>query len=210
MGIAPSPGPPVPSRSRPGRSSAARGHSPRGAQLRDRAPPCCSRIRGPCCARGRRVVVPMVVITELRGQACTTRIWATSRARRCGCCDDLRVTTAGWTAPVEPAGWWVLAVELDRVADTVLPRASGSRTTTPHPLGGREPWRRVTTCVYLQGPPDARQGLALGLATDEYRAEWLGGDDELHGRGPAGRPDDVVSGLYLDGHAEVEGARELP
>lgn len=158
-----------------------------------------------------RVVVPMVVITELEAKRHDPDLGYFAR-KALRLLDDLRVTHGGLDRPVELPGGGCLAVELNHVADTVLPQSFRLKDNDSRILSVAANLAQEghDVCVVSKDLPMRVKASALGLAADEYRAEWLGGDDEYTGVAQLDVPDDVVSGLYLDGHAEVEGARELP
>lgn len=158
-----------------------------------------------------RVVVPMVVITELEAKRHDPDLGYFAR-KALRLLDDLRVTHGGLDRPVELSGGGCLAVELNHVADTVLPQSFRLKDNDSRILSVAANLAQEghDVCVVSKDLPMRVKASALGLAADEYRAEWLGGDDEYTGVAQLDVPDDVVSGLYLDGHAEVEGARELP
>ena len=158
-----------------------------------------------------RVVVPMVVITELEAKRHDPDLGYFAR-KALRLLDDLRVTHGGLDRPVELPGGGCLAVELNHVADTVLPQSFRLKDNDSRILSVAANLAQEghDVCVVSKDLPMRVKASALGLAADEYRAEWLGGDDEYTGVAQLDVPDDVVSGLYLDGHAEVQGARELP
>ena len=158
-----------------------------------------------------RVVVPMVVITELEAKRHDPDLGYFAR-KALRLLDDLRVTHGGLDRPVELPGGGCLAVELNHVADTVLPQSFRLKDNDSRILSVAANLAQEghDVCVVSKDLPMRVKASALGLAADEYRAEWLGGDDEYTGVAQLDVPDDVVSGLYLDGHAEVPGARELP
>ena len=158
-----------------------------------------------------RVVVPMVVITELEAKRHDPDLGYFAR-KALRLLDDLRVTHGGLDRPVELPGGGCLAVELNHVADTVLPQSFRLKDNDSRILSVAANLAQEghDVCVVSKDLPMRVKASALGLAADEYRAEWPGGDDEYTGVAQLDVPDDVVSGLYLDGHAEVPGARELP
>ena len=158
-----------------------------------------------------RVVVPMVVITELEAKRHDPDLGYFAR-KALRLLDDLRVTHGGLDRPVELPGGGCLAVELNHVADTVLPQSFRLKDNDSRILSVAANLAQEghDVCVVSKDLPMRVKASALGLAADEYRAEWLGGDDEYTGVAQLDVPDDVVSGLYLDGHAEVPGARKLP
>lgn len=152
-----------------------------------------------------RVVVPMVVITELEAKRHDPDLGYFAR-KALRLLDDLRVTHGGLDRPVELPGGGCLAVELNHVADTVLPQSFRLKDNDSRILSVAANLAQEghDVCVVSKDLPMRVKASALGLAADEYRAEWLGGDDEYTGVAQLDVPDDVVSGLYLDGHAEVE------
>ncbi len=158
-----------------------------------------------------RVVVPMVVITELEAKRHDPDLGYFAR-KALRLLDDLRVTHGGLDRPVELPGGGCLAVELNHVADTVLPQSFRLKDNDSRILSVAANLAQEghDVCVVSKDLPMRVKASALGLAADEYRAEWLGGDDEYTGVAQLDVPDDVVSGLYLDGRAEVPGAGELP
>ena len=158
-----------------------------------------------------RVVVPMVVITELEAKRHDPDLGYFAR-KALRLLDDLRVTHGGLDRPVGLPGGGCLAVELNHVADTVLPQSFRLKDNDSRILSVAANLAQEghDVCVVSKDLPMRVKASALGLAADEYRAEWLGGDDEYTGVAQLDVPDDVVSGLYLDGHAEVPGARKLP
>ena len=153
----------------------------------------------------------MVVITELEAKRHDPDLGYFAR-KALRLLDDLRVTHGGLDRPVELPGGGCLAVELNHVADTVLPQSFRLKDNDSRILSVAANLAQEghDVCVVSKDLPMRVKASALGLAADEYRAEWLGGDDEYTGVAQLDVPDDVVSGLYLDGHAEVPGARELP
>ncbi|RLZ02690.1 ribonuclease [Kocuria tytonicola] len=159
-----------------------------------------------------RVVVPMVVVTELEAKRHDPDLGYFAR-KALRLLDDLRVSHGGLDRPVALPGGGYLTVELNRVADTVLPQSFRLKDNDSRILSVAAALSQEgqDVCVVSKDLPMRVKASALGLAADEYRAEWLGGDDEYTGVAHVDAPDDVVSGLYEDGRAhDVPGAEGLP
>ena len=158
-----------------------------------------------------RVVLPVVVITELEAKRHDPELGYFAR-KALRLLDDLRVTHGGLDRPVDLADGGCLQVELNHVADTVLPQSFRLRDNDSRILSvavnlsgeGHD------VCVVSKDLPMRLKASALGLAAEEYRGEWIGGDDAYTGVAHLDVADDVVSVLYAEGRTEVPGARELP
>ncbi|WP_330446362.1 PhoH family protein [Kocuria rhizophila] len=157
------------------------------------------------------VVVPLVVVTELEAKRHDPDLGYFARAAL-RLLDELRVTHGGLDRPLPLPGGGSLTVELNHVADTVLPQSFRLKDNDSRILSVAANLAQEghDVCVVSKDLPMRVKASALGLAADEYRAEWLGGDDEYTGVAQLDVPDGVVSELYLDGRTEVPGARELP
>ena len=158
-----------------------------------------------------RVVVPMVVVTELEAKRHDPDLGYFAR-KSLRLLDDLRVAHGGLDRPVALPGGGSLTVELNHVADTVLPQSFRLKDNDSRILSVAAALSQEgqDVCVVSKDVPMRVKASALGLAADEYRAEWLGGDDDYTGVAHLDAPDDVVSGLYEDGHAHLPGAEGLP
>ena len=158
-----------------------------------------------------RVVVPMVVVTELEAKRHDPDLGYFAR-KSLRLLDDLRVAHGGLDRPVALPGGGSLTVELNHVADTVLPQSFRLKDNDSRILSVAAALSQEgqDVCVVSKDLPMRVKASALGLAADEYRAEWLGGDDDYTGVAHLDAPDDVVSGLYEDGHAHLPGAEGLP
>ena len=117
----------------------------------------------------------------------TTRSWATSPARRCGCSTTCASGTAGSTRPV-PVGdeGGTLRVELNHTDPTVAAgRLPARRQRHPHPRGGpaTSPTRASTSRSSARTCRCGSRPRRCGLEAEEYRAE-LAVDVRLdrHGR----------------------------
>lgn len=158
-----------------------------------------------------RVVLPVMVITELEAKRHDPELGYFAR-KALRLLDDLRVTHGGLDRPVDLADGGCLQVELNHVADTVLPQSFRLRDNDSRILSvavnlsgeGHD------VCVVSKDLPMRLKASALGLAAEEYRGEWIGGDDAYTGVAHLDVADDVVSVLYAEGRTEVPGARELP
>lgn len=158
-----------------------------------------------------RVVLPVVVITELEAKRHDPELGYFAR-KALRLLDDLRVTHGGLDRPVDLADGGCLQVELNHVADTVLPQSFRLRDNDSRILSvaANLSGEGHDVCVVSKDLPMRLKASALGLAAEEYRGEWIGGDDAYTGVAHLDVPDDVVSVLYAEGRTEVPGARELP
>ena len=158
-----------------------------------------------------RVVLPVVVITELEAKRHDPELGYFAR-KALRLLDDLRVTHGGLDRPVDLADGGCLQVELNHVADTVLPQSFRLRDNDSRILSvaANLSGEGHDVCVVSKDLPMRLKASALGLAAEEYRGEWIGGDDAYTGVAHLDVADDVVSGLYAEGRTEVPGARELP
>ena len=158
-----------------------------------------------------RVVLPVVVITELEAKRHDPELGYFAR-KALRLLDDLRVTHGGLDRPVDLADGGCLQVELNHVADTVLPQSFRLRDNDSRILSvaANLSGEGHDVCVVSKDLPMRLKASALGLAAEEYRGEWIGGDDAYTGVAHLDVADDVVSGLYAEGRAEVPDARELP
>ena len=158
-----------------------------------------------------RVVLPVVVITELEAKRHDPELGYFAR-KALRLLDDLRVTHGGLDRPVDLADGGCLQVELNHVADTVLPQSFRLRDNDSRILSvaANLSGEGHDVCVVSKDLPMRLKASALGLAAEEYRGEWIGGDDAYTGVAHLDVADDVVSVLYAEGRTEVPGARELP
>ena len=158
-----------------------------------------------------RVVLPVVVITELEAKRHDPELGYFAR-KALRLLDDLRVTHGGLDRPVYLADGGCLQVELNHVADTVLPQSFRLRDNDSRILSvaANLSGEGHDVCVVSKDLPMRLKASALGLAAEEYRGEWIGGDDAYTGVAHLDVADDVVSVLYAEGRTEVPGARELP
>jgi len=158
-----------------------------------------------------RVVLPLVVITELEGKRAHPELgyFARSALRTL---DELRVVFGRLDAPV-PIGdaGGTLQVELNHTDPAVLP--AGFR------LGDNDT-RILSVALNLQSEghlvtlvskdlPMRVKAAAVGLPAEEYRAE-LAVETGYTGMSEVGVPAGDVDVLYDDGTVEIEPARELP
>ena len=158
-----------------------------------------------------RVVLPVMVITELEAKRHDPELGYFAR-KALRLLDDLRVTHGGLDRPVDLADGGCLQVELNHVADTVLPQSFRLRDNDSRILSvaANLSGEGHDVCVVSKDLPMRLKASALGLAAEEYRGEWIGGDDAYTGVAHLDVADDVVSVLYAEGRTEVPGARELP
>ncbi|WP_206479622.1 PhoH family protein [Kocuria sp. KRD140] len=158
-----------------------------------------------------RVVLPVVVITELEAKRHDPELGYFAR-KALRLLDDLRVTHGGLDRPVDLADGGCLQVELNHVADTVLPQSFRLRDNDSRILSvaANLSGEGHDVCVVSKDLPMRLKASALGLAAEEYRGEWIGGDDAYTGVAHLDVADDVVSVLYAEGRTEAPGARELP
>jgi len=158
-----------------------------------------------------RVVLPVVVITELEAKRHDPELGYFAR-KALRLLDDLRVTHGGLDRPVDLADGGCLQVELNHVADTVLPQSFRLRDNDSRILSvaANLSGEGHDVCVVSKDLPMRLKASALGLAAEEYRGEWIGGDDAYTGVAHLDVAEDVVSGLYAEGRTEAPGARELP
>ena len=158
-----------------------------------------------------RVVLPVVVITELEAKRHDPELGYFAR-KALRLLDDLRVTHGGLDRPVDLADGGCLQVELNHVADTVLPQSFRLRDNDSRILSvaANLSGEGHDVCVVSKDLPMRLKASALGLAAEEYRGEWIGGDDAYTGVAHLDVADDVVSVLYAEGRTDVPGARELP
>ena len=158
-----------------------------------------------------RVVLPVVVITELEAKRHDPELGYFAR-KALRLLDDLRVTHGGLDRPVDLADGGCLQVELNHVADTVLPQSFRLRDNDSRILSvaANLSGEGHDVCVVSKDLPMRLKASALGLAAEEYRGEWIGGDDAYTGAAHLDVAEDVVSGLYAEGRTEVPGVRELP
>ena len=156
-----------------------------------------------------RVVLPVVVITELEAKRHDPELGYFAR-KALRLLDDLRVTHGGLDRPVDLADGGCLQVELNHVADTVLPQSFRLRDNDSRILSvaANLSGEGHDVCVVSKDLPMRLKASALGLAAEEYRGEWIGGDDAYTGVAHLDVADDVVSVLYAEGRTEVPGARE--
>jgi len=158
-----------------------------------------------------RVVLPLVVITELEGKRAHPELgyFARSALRTL---DELRVVFGRLDAPV-PIGdaGGTLQVELNHTDPAVLP--AGFR------LGDNDT-RILAVALNLQSEghlvtlvskdlPMRVKAAAVGLPAEEYRAE-LAVETGYTGMSEVGVPAGDVDVLYDHGTVEIEPARELP
>jgi len=106
----------------------------------------------------------------------------------------------------------ILVVELNHVADTVLPESFRLKDNDSRILAvalnlaneGKD------VCVVSKDLPMRVKASALGLEADEYRAEWVGSDVEWSGTAELDVDDDVVARLYDGEHVPVPGTEGMP
>jgi PhoH-like ATPase len=158
------------------------------------------------------VVLPVVVITELEGKRHDPELGYFAR-QALRLLDDLRLEHKGLNRPV-PIGdlGGILVVELNHVADTVLPESFRLKDNDSRILAvalnlaneGKD------VCVVSKDLPMRVKASALGLEADEYRAEWVGSDVEWSGTAELDVDDDVVARLYDGEHVPVPGTEGMP
>ncbi|GGG42962.1 ATP-binding protein [Kocuria dechangensis] len=158
------------------------------------------------------VVLPVVVITELEGKRHDPELGYFAR-QALRLLDDLRLEHKGLNRPV-PIGdlGGMLVVELNHVADTVLPESFRLKDNDSRILAvalnlaneGKD------VCVVSKDLPMRVKASALGLEADEYRAEWVGSDVEWSGTAELDVDDDVVARLYDGEHVPVPGTEGMP
>lgn len=159
------------------------------------------------------VVLPVVVITELENKRHDPELGYFAR-KALRLLDQLRVEHGSLNRPL-PLGHQGgrLIVELNHVADTVLPLSFRLKDNDSRILAVAKNLADEghDVCVVSKDLPMRVKASALGLDSDEYRAEWVTGDHtDYTGTQELAVDDDVVAGLYAQESVVIDQAAELP
>ena len=154
------------------------------------------------------VVLPLVVVGELEGKRDHPELgWFARQALRL--LDDLRVEHGRLDVPlpINPSG--TLRVELNHVAESVLPPAlrDGSGDARILAVAANLAAEGADVVLVSKDLPLRVKAAAIGLAAEEYRAE-LAVDSGWTGM--AELEVDTLDGLYEDGVLDLPEAYDLP
>lgn len=159
-----------------------------------------------------RVVLPVVVITELEAKRHDPELGFFAR-KALRLLDDLRVEHGGLDHPI-PLGTsgGCLVVELNHAADTVLPQSFRLKDNDSRILSVAKNLAEEghDVCVVSKDLPMRVKASALGLEADEYRAEWVGADDEYSGTATLDVTDEELEQLYAESQVHLDQTAGVP